>query len=166
MNLSDRTLLRLIAVFKLLKAAALILTGIGLLKLVHRDIATTLQHWVAMLGLDPGRNFITEMIARATSIPYPKIRELGTVSFIYAGLFTTEGIGLWFLKHWAEWFTVIITSSLVPVEIYEIARRPTATRVIILLFNIGVVFYLVYRIRADRGFERNMGKPGRQELNS
>jgi uncharacterized membrane protein (DUF2068 family) len=52
-------------------------------------------------------------------------------------------------KRWAEWFSVIITSSLVPFEIYEIYRHPTVLKVGALLVNIAVVVYLVYRIRTD-----------------
>ena len=44
-------------------------------------------------------------------------------------LFLVEGVGLWLLKRWAEWLTVIITSSLVPIEIYEIHRHPTPVRI-------------------------------------
>jgi uncharacterized membrane protein (DUF2068 family) len=68
-------------------------------------------------------------------------------SFVYAGLFLTEGIGLWMLKHWAEWFTVVITASLVPLEVWEIHRHPTTVKILVLIINIGVVAYLLYRIR-------------------
>jgi uncharacterized membrane protein (DUF2068 family) len=69
---------------------------------------------------------------------------------VYAGLFLTEGIGLWLEKRWAEWLTVIITSSLVPIEIYEIYRHPTAIKIAVLLINIAIVAYLLYRIRDKR----------------
>ena len=72
------------------------------------------------------------------------------MSFIYAGLFLTEGIGLWLMKRWAEWFTIIITSSLVPVEIYELYRHPSATKILVLIINIAVVIYLLYRIRSHK----------------
>jgi uncharacterized membrane protein (DUF2068 family) len=150
MNLSHNAVLRIIAVFKLLKAAALIATGIGILKLLHKDVAATLEHWVVVLGFDPGRHFVGELIERATALPHQRIRDLGIVSFIYAGLFITEGLGLWMLKRWAEWFTVIITASLVPVEIYEIVRRTTSLRILVLLINVAVVVYLLRRIVKDR----------------
>jgi uncharacterized membrane protein (DUF2068 family) len=68
---------------------------------------------------------------------------------VYAALFLTEGIGLWLLKRWAEWFTVVITASLVPFEIYEIYLRPTPIKVFVLIINLGVVAYLLYRITHD-----------------
>jgi len=45
---------------------------------------------------------------------------------------------------------VIITSSLLPVEIYEVARHPGWIRVLVLLINMAFVAYLVFRIRAER----------------
>jgi uncharacterized membrane protein (DUF2068 family) len=148
MKSSDGTVLRLIALFKLLKAIILIAIGVGALKLLHRDMGSTLDHWSAMSGLDPGNRWVERGIERVSNLTPAKVKDLGIVSFIYAGLFLTEGIGLWLMKHWAEWFTIIITSSLVPVEIYELYRHPTAAKILVLIINIAVVAYLVYRIRA------------------
>jgi uncharacterized membrane protein (DUF2068 family) len=50
------------------------------------------------------------------------------------------------MKRWAEWFTTMITSSLVPVEIYELYHQPSATKIVVLIINVAVVIYLVYRI--------------------
>ena len=147
MKSSDRTVLRLIALFKLLKATLLIAIGVGALKLLHRDTFSSLEHWVSIWGFDPGNRWVYKGIQKATNLPPHKIKDLGIVSFIYAGLFLTEGIGLWLLKPWAEWFTVIITSSLVPVEVYELHRHPTVFKILVLIINITVVAYLVYRIR-------------------
>jgi uncharacterized membrane protein (DUF2068 family) len=90
------------------------------------------------------------MLERAANLTPNNIKGLGIVSFIYAGLFLTEGIGLWLVKRWAEWFTVIITSSLVPLEVYEIYRHPSPIKILVLVINIAVVGYLLYRIRTDR----------------
>lgn len=149
MKSSGSGLLRLIALFKFFKAAVLIVTGIGILKLMHNDVATTLDHWVALLGLDPGNRFVDHALRNAANIPPNKIKDLGLGSFVYAALFLTEGIGLWMLKHWAEWFTVVITASLVPLEVWEIHRHPTAVKILVLVVNIAVVGYLLYRIRKE-----------------
>jgi uncharacterized membrane protein (DUF2068 family) len=158
MNSSHSGLIRLIAVFKLLKATALIVVGIGVLKLMHRDVAAQLEHWVAMFGFDPGSRYIDHAIQKATNLSPNKFKEFGLGSFLYAALFLTEGIGLWLMKRWAEWFTVVITSSLVPLEVYEIYRHPTAVKTAVLVINLAVVAYLLYRIaretRDSRGSER------------
>ena len=149
MKSSQNGLIRLVALFKLLKAALLIIGGIGLLKLIHMDVATELDHWIVKLGFDPGSHYVNQAIQKATNLSPDKIKELGLTSFVYAALFLTEGIGLWLLKRWAEWLTVIITSSLVPLEVYEICRHPTPIRIIVLVINIAIVGYLIYRIAKE-----------------
>ncbi len=54
MKSADNRLIRLIAVFKLLKAALLIAVGMSALHLVHKDVASVAEHLVTMFGLDPG----------------------------------------------------------------------------------------------------------------
>lgn len=120
------------------------------MKLIHADLGAFVEHWVAMLNLNPGGGLVNHAIQRATNLSPHRIRELGFVSFIYAGLFVAEGTGLWLLKRWGEWLTVIITGSLVPVEVYETSHRPTALNTLVLLVNIAVVVYLIYRIRHEQ----------------
>jgi uncharacterized membrane protein (DUF2068 family) len=140
----------LIALFKLVKAALLIAVGVGALKLLHKDVAGAVEHWVELLRLDPNNHYIDTALEKASNLTPDKIKELGLGSMIYAGLFLTEGIGLWLEKNWAEWLTVIITSSLIPIELYEIYRNPTPVKIAVLLINVAIVAYLVYRIRQKR----------------
>jgi uncharacterized membrane protein (DUF2068 family) len=147
---SHSRLLRLIALFKLAKAALLIAVGVGALKLLHKDVAGAVEHWVELLRLDPNNHYIDIVLEKASNLTPDKIKQLGLGSMIYAGLFLAEGIGLWLEKRWAEWLTVIITSSLIPIEIYEIYRHPTAIKIAVLLINIAIVAYLLYRIRGKR----------------
>jgi uncharacterized membrane protein (DUF2068 family) len=150
MKPSDTKLLRLIAVFKLLKTVLLIVVGVGVLKLIHMDISNVLEHLVKKFGLDPGSRYVAEALQKAANLTPDRVKDIGIGSFVYAGLFLAEGIGLWLLKRWAEWFTAILTSTLVPVEVYEIHRHPTVIKVLVLILNLAIVGYLVYRIRDDR----------------
>jgi len=149
MKSSDTRVIRLIALFKLLKAVLLIAVGLGALHLLHSDIASVLAHWVKMFGLNPGGRYVDNVLQRAVALTPNAIRGLGVGSFIYAALFLTEGIGLWLLKRWAQWLTIIMTSALVPLAIYEIYRNPTALKVLVLIINVAVVGFLLYRIRAN-----------------
>ncbi len=150
MKSTDKGLIRLIALFKLLKASLLIVVGLGALHLVHRNVASELEHWATMLGFDPGDRYIGKALQRLADLSPNRIKSLGVVSFLYAALFLTEGIGLWLVKRWGEWFSVIITSSLVPFEIYEIIHHSSVLKVLALIVNIAVVAYLIYRIRTER----------------
>ena len=151
MKRKNNGLLRIIAVFKLVKALTLIAVGIGALHLTHADnAADTLAKLAERIGFNPGARYLDHALARIANLPPKDFRDLGIGSFVYAALFLTEGVGLWLAKRWAEWFTAIITGSLVPLEIFEIHRHPSITKVIVLLLNIAIVAYLVVRIRREQ----------------
>src|ERR1700692_4620993 len=150
MKTKNNGLLRLIAIFKLVKALTLIAVGVGALRLIHdSNAADAMTQMAARFGFNPGGRYLDHALARIVNLPPRDFRDLGIGSFVYAALFLTEGTGLWLMKPWAEWFTAIITSSLVPLEIYEIYRHLTIAKVIILLLNIAVVGYLFVRIRRE-----------------
>jgi len=150
MNTRDKGLLRLIAIFKLAKAITLIAVGFGALHLFHdNNAANAMTHFAAKFGLNPGGRFVDHALARIANLPPKDFRDLGIGSFVYAALFLTEGLGLWLMKPWAEWFTAIITTSLVPLEVFEIHSHPTIAKIIVLLLNLAVVAYLVVRIRKE-----------------
>jgi uncharacterized membrane protein (DUF2068 family) len=145
----DDHLLRLIAIFKFFKTALLITLGVGAFKLMNQDLGRVIEHWVRSSGVDPGNHFLEVALSKASNLSPAQIKNLGLGSFLYAGLFLAEGIGLWSRKRWGEWLTVIITGSLIPVEIYEIFRRPSALKIAVLVLNLAIVLYLVYRIRKE-----------------
>ena len=143
-------MVRLIALFKLLKGVLLIALGVAALKLLHKDLASLVENWVGVLGLDQNSRFVGRALLAAAALTPNRVRDLIVGSFLYGGLFLTEGIGLWMLKRWAMWFTVIITGSFLPLEIYELARHPTVGKVGILVVNLLFAVYLARRIRDER----------------
>jgi uncharacterized membrane protein (DUF2068 family) len=149
MNISHDRLLRLIALFKFIKAALLIAVGIGALKLLHKDLAATVEHCITALKLDPGAHLFNLAVGKAARVRPDQMKKVSVGSFVYAGLFLAEGTGLWLRKRWGEWLTVIITSSLVPIEIYEMFRHFSIIKVVVLLLNLAIVGYLIYHIRTQ-----------------
>jgi uncharacterized membrane protein (DUF2068 family) len=150
MKSTGTKLIRLIALFKLLKAVLLLAVGFGALKLLHADVASVLEHWVTKLGVGPGSRHLGSVLLKAATLTPGKIKDLVVGSFLYAGLFLTEGIGLWLLKRWAEWFTIILTSTLIPVEVHEIYLHADAMKVLVLTLNIALVGYLIHLVRSKR----------------
>ncbi|MGB9481127.1 MAG: DUF2127 domain-containing protein, partial [Candidatus Acidiferrum sp.] len=149
MERSEKRLIRLIGLFKLCKAALLILVGIAAFKLVNADIVNLLVEWVPKFGLDPFGPRVGRVLIAAASLTPSKFIDIGVGSFIYSALFLTEGLGLWFLKRWAEWLTIVLTCSLIPVEIWEIFRHPNAVKVLVLVINLVLVAYLIHEVRKD-----------------
>ena len=150
MKTSEIRMVRLIALFKLLKGSLLIALGVAALKLLHTDVFSLVERWAAMVGLDQNSRFVGRALSATAALTPSRVRDLIVGSFLYAGLFLTEGIGLWLLKRWAMWFTVVFTGSFLPIEIYEFARRPSAGKVALLLLNLALVVYLIRQIRDER----------------
>lgn len=138
----------LIGVFKLVKALLLIVIGIGAIKFLHKDIYSTVMHWTQVLRVDPDNSHVHALLTRIFRITPKQLKELSVGTFLYAGLFATEGIGLLTRKHWAEYFTIVTTGLLIPLEVYEMSRHFTATKSVVLVVNIAIVWYLVRRVRA------------------
>ena len=149
-NSHSSRLLRTIAIFKFIKAALLVATGIGALRLVKYDIFEYATYLVAKFHLNPGNHFVASALARSTSVTPKRLHELGIIAFVYSVLFLAEGIGLWSLKRWGEWLTVVITGSLLPFEIYELWHRFTFPKAVVLVVNIAVVWYLAMRLRREK----------------
>jgi len=141
-------LLFLIGLFKLFKALLLIVVGIGALKFLHKDLAATVLHWAEMLRVDPDNRYLHRLLVRIFRVTPKELRELSAGTFLYAALFATEGIGLLLRKHWAEYFTIITTGALIPLELYEAARHFTITKLAVTVINVLIVWYLVARVRS------------------
>jgi len=150
MKTSQTRIVRLIALFKLLKGILLIAVGVAALKLLHTDIAGVVEDWARLLGFLQNSRFLGRALSAAAALTPDRVRDVIVGSFLYGGLFLTEGIGLWLLKRWAMWFTVIITASFLPIEIYELAHHPSVGKIALLVINLGLVAYLIRRIQNGR----------------
>jgi uncharacterized membrane protein (DUF2068 family) len=115
---NSKTLL-LIALFKLFKGVALLAVGIGTLRLMHRDIAETIQHWIAILRVDPDNRYVHALLSRALKISPRQLKAASAGTFIYSALLLTEGTGLLLRKRWAEYFTIVTTGGLIPLATFR-----------------------------------------------
>jgi uncharacterized membrane protein (DUF2068 family) len=143
-----------IAAFKLFKGLALLAVGIGAHNLINKDLDEVVDHWVDFFRIDPNNHYLHGLLERFTNLDPQKLKALSFGTFFYAAVLLTEGVGLAMGKRWAEYFTIIVTSSFIPLELYEIARHITVMKVVLLLINIAVVAYLaveVRRFRTSRG---------------
>src|SRR6516165_7350962 len=159
----DRAIILLIAVFKLAKGMLLIAAGIGALKLLHRDMASSVAHWITVLRVDPDNRHINRLVEWLLAVNRHKLEEISVGTFFYAALFLTEGTGLALGKRWAEYFTSIVTGSFIPLETYELIRHFSVGKLTVVAINGAVVWYLVSRLRGRPSRSRHFapsGEPG------
>lgn len=152
--IEDHTL-QFIAAFKLFKGLLLFAAGIGALHFLHRDVGLEVERWVDAFRVDPGNRYIHRLLVHLSTLDEQKLKALSIGTFFYSAVLLTEGTGLWLGKRWAEYFTILATSSFVPLEVYEIYRRVTAPRVTLLLLNLAIVAYLAFHLRSRREHDQH-----------
>jgi len=102
------------------------------LKALLRDLGFSVQH-SKILGL-LNRAFTTD----------PRILTYIAIGCAaYVAVEVIEGVGLWLVKRWGEYFAMIATSVGLPYEILELTNKVTVLRVVAFLINLGLVVYLV-----------------------
>jgi uncharacterized membrane protein (DUF2068 family) len=147
----------LIAAFKLAQALLFIAVGVGALRLMHKDFGDLLLKLAHHLHFNPESRFIDFILDRASVVNDRLLRRFSVGLFAYAAIGLTEGIGLYLEKAWAEFFTLGITASFLPWEIFEVIRRVTLIRSGLLTVNILVFAYLL-KIVIERG-KQGRGRP-------
>jgi uncharacterized membrane protein (DUF2068 family) len=139
--------LRTIALYKIVKVLLLLAVAYGELRLRDASLAAKLLSWAQAQPYGLEHRIVTQLLEWFSGLSVSRIHALRMVTLAYAAVFAVEGVGLWMQKRWAEWLTVIITASLIPLEAWEIFFRPTIGKVLILLANVAVVAYLVWHVR-------------------
>lgn len=147
---TDHRVVRLIAIFKLLKAAALVLLAAGAFEAARVGVLAQLLAWLGSLPLTEAHAGIHRLLTDAGDVTPRGAEVIGAVALLYSGLFAVEGFGLWFEKSWAEYLTVIATASLVPFELWALLEHATVLRAFALLVNILIVVFLVRLVRRPR----------------
>jgi uncharacterized membrane protein (DUF2068 family) len=136
-----------IGVFKLGKSALLLALGITLVRWRH-DLRERASDWIDVIWI--ARPYLDNLISRLSSINERTLGEFAAGSFVYSALLLVEGVGLCLRRRWAEFLTVGITASLLPLEFYELFHRLTAIGAIITLVNIAILWYLIVQLLHDR----------------
>ena len=153
--LRDKIVLRLIAVNRALHFFVLGLLGVLILLFSSsRDqfrakfykIVTDLQGG-AVTGEGQSHHGLLKEIDNAFSLQSSKLHLFGAVLLLYALVEGVEAVGLWYQRRWAEYLTFLVTTSLLPLEIYEIANKLSPFKILAFIINLAVVIYLLFAKR-------------------
>ena len=135
--------LRVIAIYEVIKTLCLVFVAFVAFGLHQTQNFERLVHMLEHLSLQDSSDMRWRLVQLLQEMGPSKFMAIGIVALGYAAVFATEGIGLWLGKHWAEWFTVIATGSLIPVEVYEMFHKFGWLKLGALVGNVVIVIYLV-----------------------
>ena len=154
--LRDRTIMRLLAVERIVRGLALFFVAFLIIRFRGNEQAlkdtfnndVTLFRPVAeQLGWNLDDSKIVRGIGRVFEFS-PTTLTLITIGVIaYASLQLVESYGLWNMRRWGEYLTVVATSVFLPWEIYEVTEKITVIRVGALIINIAAVIWLLWSKR-------------------
>lgn len=154
--LRDKVVLRLISIDRAFHF--IVLVALGALVLVFAADRQTLRHsfYKAIVDLQGGvaasqshTHGLWHDLNDAFTTSSSHLHLVGAVLLVYGLVEGIEAVGLWYQRRWAEYLTFLVTTSLLPLEVYELINRLTALKVVAFVINVAVVVYL---LRAKRLF--------------
>lgn len=149
--LRDKLVLRLIAIDRALHF--MVLGAFGVLVLIFAADRGTLRHTFYKVAADLQGGVAFEQshathglwhdLYDAFTTSSSHLHLLGAVLLAYSAVEGIEALGLWYQRRWAEYLTFLVTTSLLPLEVYEIANRPTLFKILAFVINVAIVVYLL-----------------------
>jgi uncharacterized membrane protein (DUF2068 family) len=140
---------RVIGALKVASGVLLAAAGFGIFRLMNADLGGSVERFVTRLHLDPENRVVHEALAAISGVDRAHLKAIGAGTFAYALLHLVEGTGLLLRRRWAGYLTVVMTGSLLPLEVYEISRKVSAVRLGVLAVNGAILAYLVVTLRAE-----------------
>jgi uncharacterized membrane protein (DUF2068 family) len=147
--------LRSVALFEAAKGVVVLLVGLGLLRLMHKNVDEYAEQLIRFLHVNPGGRLSNLFVTAASRANDKNLWALAAGAVVYALVRFAEAYGLWRDREWAEWFALLSGGMYLPWELYSLLHRPLLIKWIVLTGNAAIVLYmLVLRIQAERGKTR------------
>ena len=141
--------LRTVAIFEFAKGMIVLVAGLGLLSLIHRDAQQVADRIVLLLHLNPAHRYPHIFIDFAANVTNAQLWFFSVAALIYAAVRFVETYGLWHERPWAEWFAVIGAGLYLPVELFHLYEQPNLISFCLPVINIGIVVYLAFLLAAN-----------------
>ena len=151
--------LRVVAVFEGAKGGLVLVTGLGLLAFIHRDLHNAAEEVVRHFHLNPAHHYPRIFLDAADRVTDTQLWLLALSALLYAGVRFIEAFGLWHRKLWAEWFGVLSGGIYIPVELFEVVHRLSWAKLTVLAVNLAIVAYLGYSLAVTGRPPRNPSLP-------
>jgi uncharacterized membrane protein (DUF2068 family) len=136
--------LRTIALYKIVKGFGLLFIGASLvfLDIRHAWMDRIIDWMNDEFMLPHGKIFMFLLHKLQEFLSGDSVKSTGILALVYAVVLWIEGVGVYLEKRWAEWFMVIATASLIPLEIYHFVHKPSIVKFLVICANSGIVWYL------------------------
>lgn len=135
---------RAVAMVEAAKGGLVVVVGLGLFALIHRNVQAVAEEIVRHVHLNPASRFPRIFLDAAASASDSRLWALAVAAMVYAMIRFVEAYGLWREQVWAEWFGILSGSLYLPLEVYELTVSVSAVKVILLVVNLVIVGWLAF----------------------
>lgn len=94
-------------------------------------------------GFSVHHNKLLGLVQKAFTLNPHELTWLAIGVAAYAVIEIIEGVGLWLLMRWGEYFAMVATSVFLPYEVYDLIAKVTVFRAVAFAINLALVVYLV-----------------------
>lgn len=136
--------IQLIAILEGAKGLLVLITGFGLLSLIHKDLHLAAVKLVLHMHINPASHYPEIFLNLASRMTDAQLWAIAFDATLYAVIRFAEAIGLWMKKNWAKWLGIFTSGIYIPYEFYEILQRISWPRITVFLMNIIIVAYLLF----------------------
>jgi len=156
---------RTVATVEFTKGIIVVLAGLGVLSMRHKDIWGVTESFLDFLHVSPHHHhrLFGVFVNLAHQLSDVRLWKIAVVAAIYVTLRFIEAYGLWHIRPWAEWLAFASGAIYIPFEAADLLRHPTWFRVLFIVGNIGIVLYmLMLRLEAAKkhGAARHSAQSG------
>jgi uncharacterized membrane protein (DUF2068 family) len=142
---------RTVATWEFAKGVVIVLAGLGVFHMRHRDIWGVAESLLEFFHVNPLQHYVGVFIDVVYRVSNLHLWVIALVAAIYVTLRFIEAYGLWYIRPWAEWLAIASGTIYVPFEALDLLRRPSYFRLLVMVINIGIVLYMaMLRLEARR----------------
>jgi len=142
---------RTVATIEFTKGVVVVLAGLGVFSVRHKNIWGVAESFLEFFHANPYRHYVGVFIDLVSRVSDVRLWKIAVVASVYVIIRFVEAFGLWYALPWAEWFAIASGTIYIPFEFADLLRRPTPFRVLVIVVNVIIVFYMArLRIEARR----------------
>jgi uncharacterized membrane protein (DUF2068 family) len=134
---------RTVATVEFTKGVIVLLAGLGVFSMRHRDIWGVAESFLEFLHANPHHHYVGVFIDLVSKVSDVRLWKIAVAAALYSILRFVEAYGLWYVRAWAEWVALFSGAVYIPFELADLLRRPSLFAVAVILINLAIVLYML-----------------------
>lgn len=134
---------RTVATIEFTKGVIVVLAGLGVFSMRHKDIWGIAESFLRFLHANPYNHYVGVFIGLVHRLSDVRLWKIALVAGVYVALRFVEAYGLWYALPWAEWLAFASGTIYIPFELSDLIRRPHWFGAVVLTVNLVIVLYML-----------------------